>query len=148
LFSNLRRTFSDSVIYLSPTGEHLLPLGDYLGDLTDELDGGYIVEFASGGPKQYGYRVMTSDGKEKTHVKIRGFTINSETAKQLNFKNLKRLVHDYVQEHTRNTIDVSMSRIMRTRDRDVVTKTMRKTYRVVYDKRFVLADFSTLPYGI
>ena len=40
---------TDSVIYVSPTGQHLLPLGDFLGDLTDELNGGYITEFVSGG---------------------------------------------------------------------------------------------------
>lgn len=40
---------TDSVIYVSPTGAHLLPLGDFLGDLTDELGGGHITEFISGG---------------------------------------------------------------------------------------------------
>ena len=46
---------TDSIIYLSREGsaEYELPLGDYLGDLTDELAkdygaGSYITEFASG----------------------------------------------------------------------------------------------------
>ena len=36
-------------------------LGDYLGDLTDELDGDYITTFISGGPKNYAY--LTNNGK-------------------------------------------------------------------------------------
>ena len=36
-----------------------LPLGNYLGEFTNELDDGdYIVEFASGGPKNYGFRTL------------------------------------------------------------------------------------------
>ncbi|XP_053380065.1 uncharacterized protein LOC128548714 [Mercenaria mercenaria] len=54
---------TDSVIYVSRPGQYDPPLGDYLGELTDELDGGeYIVEFVSGGPKNYAYK--TSKNKE------------------------------------------------------------------------------------
>ena len=43
---------TDSVIYVSRPGQYAPPLGDYLGELTDELDSGeQIVEFVSGGPK-------------------------------------------------------------------------------------------------
>ena len=42
---------SDSVIYIEREGEYNPPLGDYLGDMTDELNGGDITEFVSGGPK-------------------------------------------------------------------------------------------------
>lgn len=49
---------TDSVIYVSETGKHLLPLGDYLGDLTDECDGGHITEFVSGGPKQVKFKTQ------------------------------------------------------------------------------------------
>lgn len=42
----------DSVIYKCKPGQTTIPLGDYLGDMTDELEGkGYITEFVSGGPK-------------------------------------------------------------------------------------------------
>ena len=46
---------TDSVIYVHEPGKPEPPLGDYLGDLTDELDGDYITEFMSGGPKNYAY---------------------------------------------------------------------------------------------
>ena len=37
---------------MSRPGQYDPPFGDYLGELTDELDSGeHIVEFVSGGPK-------------------------------------------------------------------------------------------------
>ena len=42
---------TDSVIYKSLAGQDKLPLGDYLGQFTDETDGDPIVEFCSGGAK-------------------------------------------------------------------------------------------------
>ena len=42
---------TDSVIYIERPGTCSPPTGDYLGDMTDELDGGHITEFVSGGPK-------------------------------------------------------------------------------------------------
>ena len=54
---------TDSVVFLSAQGMPKPPLGDYLGDLKDEfLPDDDIVEFASGGPKNYGYK--THKGKE------------------------------------------------------------------------------------
>ena len=70
---------TDSVIYIHQSGKPNPPLGDYLGDLTDELDSGdYITTFISGGPKNYAY--ITNNGK--TETKIRGITLNYN-AKQL-----------------------------------------------------------------
>ena len=44
---------TDSIIYVSRPGQYDPPLGDYLGELTDELDSGeHIVEFVSGGPQK------------------------------------------------------------------------------------------------
>ncbi len=64
---------TDSVIYLDrPTDYYKPPLGDYLGDMTDELDGDHIIEFASGGPKAYGF--ITPKGKTMIKV-ILGFCI-------------------------------------------------------------------------
>jgi hypothetical protein len=41
-------------------------VGDFLGDLTDELPGAHITEFVSGGPK-VGRRLMDS-AIDKIHV--------------------------------------------------------------------------------
>lgn len=59
---------TDSIIYienLDRPEEPLPVLGDYLGDFTNELkpQTDYIVEFASAGPKNYGY--LTAAGKKE-----------------------------------------------------------------------------------
>ena len=63
---------TDSVIYVHKPGKPEPPLGNYLGDLTDELNGDYITSFVSGGPKNYAYRTK----KGKTDTKIRGITLD------------------------------------------------------------------------
>ena len=58
---------TDSVIYLSKTGGNDVPLGDYLGEHTNELETGeHIIEFVSGGPKNYAYK--TNKGNETCKV--------------------------------------------------------------------------------
>lgn len=49
---------TDSVIYVEMDGnpnDWHNKLEDYLVELMDELDGGYIITFLSGGPKNYDY---------------------------------------------------------------------------------------------
>lgn len=49
--------------------------------MTDELEGDdHIVEFVSGGPKNYGYQTAAG----KVCCKVRGFTLNVRGDKQLN----------------------------------------------------------------
>ena len=52
---------TDSVIYRWKPGQVKLPLGEFLGEFTGELGGDPIVEFVSGGAKNYGY--LTRSGK-------------------------------------------------------------------------------------
>ena len=44
---------TDSVIYQWKPGQVDLPLGEFLGEFTDEVSGDPIVEFVSGGAKTY-----------------------------------------------------------------------------------------------
>ena len=83
---------TDSVIYVHEPGKPEPPLGDYLGDLTDELDGDYITEFMSGGPKNYAY-VTNND---KRVMKVRGITLNYATLQKLNFEAMRNLIDLYV----------------------------------------------------
>ena len=55
---------TDSVIYRQLPGQASIPVGDFLGDMTNELEGeDHIVEFVSGGAKNYGY--TTKGGKKE-----------------------------------------------------------------------------------
>ena len=46
---------TDSVVYKWRPDQLSIATGDFLGDMTHELDGDVITEFVSGGPKNYGY---------------------------------------------------------------------------------------------
>ena len=64
---------TDSAIYVHEPGKPDPPLGNYLGDLTDELNGDYITSFVSGGPKNYAYSTKErKDRNENTghHVRL------------------------------------------------------------------------------
>lgn len=85
---------TDSVIYKWKPNAPELPLGQYLGQFTNELDdpNDYITECAAAGPKNYGYRTL----KGKTECKVRGFSLNTRRQEQLNFDILKKNIIDEV----------------------------------------------------
>ena len=137
---------TDSVIYVHEPGKPDPPLGNYLGDLTDELDAGdYITTFISGGPKNYAY--ITNNGKSET--KIRGITLDYAATKKLNLDVMRHLVHSHVNCHTEEkvTVDIPFKITRDKKERNIVTKKMKKDYRVVYNKRAITEDYGTLPYG-
>jgi len=144
---------TDSVIFTWRPGQWKPPLGSFLGDMTCELSkpygpGSYIVEFTAGGPKNYGYIVKsTNDGQEHTSLKVRGFSLNYGVAKDINYGALRRMVKAFVLSGGKEIVTVKEQRIRREKNRQVVTKTVKKDYRVVYDKRKLLPDFTTLPFG-
>ncbi len=136
---------TDSIIYVSEPGKPEPPLGNYLGDLTDELDGDYITRFMSGGPKNYAYR--TAGGKSDT--KVRGITLNHTTSKKINPEVISALVHLHTgcDTEAKVTVDIPF-KITRDRKRaKIESKWMTKDYRIVYDKRVIGKNFGTLPYG-
>ena len=76
---------TDSIIFTSEPDDWMPALGDYLGELTNELDDNdYITTFVSGGPKNYAYQ--TKNGK--TTCKVRGFTLNFRGSQKLNFSTM------------------------------------------------------------
>ena len=134
---------TDSVIYTTGPGEQSLPVGDYLGDLTDELDGGYITEFVSGGPKNYAYR--TSTGEET--CKVRGFTLNYKNSCIINFESVKNIVKECL-TNPGQTLETQNVKIARDRQKHkLYNRVEKKSYRMVYTKRVIQPDFDTLPYG-
>ena len=141
---------TDSIIYKAKEGETNLPLGDFLGEFTNELDeGDYIVEFAAAGPKNYTYK--TKNGK--ISCKVRGFSLNARGSEQLNFDILKQNVIDEVTrplENSKRQIPVFNPHKI-TRDankKQLNTETEIKRYQVVFDKRVVdPSTFYSYPYG-
>ena len=82
---------TDSVIYVHNPNLVNPQLGDYLGELTNELkEGDHIVEFVSAGPKNYAYR--TQSGQEV--CKVRGFRLNYTNSQLTNFSVVKLQVYN------------------------------------------------------
>ena len=81
-------TDQDNTTHYQPT------TGDYLGQLTNELYDKKakqyrdIVEFASAGPKNYGY--VLDNGKKE--CKVKGFNLNAEGSRQLNYDILRNVL--------------------------------------------------------
>jgi hypothetical protein len=144
---------TDSIIYVSRPGDsYEVPVGNFLGEMTDELEGygpgSYISEFVSAGPKNYAYEVTTPGKEGKEHcVKVKGFTLDNQAAQLLNFETMKEMVRKYVEEEIRDTLTINQSRIGRTVAREVVTFPQTKRYKVVYDKRAIRDGYVTYPYG-
>jgi hypothetical protein len=139
---------TDSVLYVYKNGLYRIPIGDYLGEMTDELaeygPGSYIVEFVSGGPKTYAYLVWSTNKNALVEVcKIKGLTLNLNTTKRLNFAQLKEMVLSEVKK-TVETVEV---RIRRTKDKDVITSNEKKIFRVTGPKRRHEGKYDTLPFG-
>ena len=136
---------TDSVIYVHKPDKPDPPLGNYLGDLTDELDGDYITSFVSGGPKNYAYCTK----KGKTDTKIRGITLDYLASGKLNHNVIHALVHlhNNCETTAKVTIDMPFKIIRNKKEKSIVTKRMRKDYRIVYNKRVITENYETLPYG-
>ena len=140
---------TDSVIYISRPGEYQPELGDYLGELTNELyHDEYILEFVSAGPKNYAYR--TNKGKEV--CKVKGFTLNFANSQLINFDVVKQLVFDYKEKQNdpnhRMAIITSGNKIVRNKlKRKLYNRMEKKKYQLVYTKRRIVTNFDTEPYG-
>ena len=137
---------TDSVIYIHQPGKPDPPLGDYLGELTDELNGDYITTFISGGPKNYGYITNTGEAI----LKIRGITLTYDATKKINVNTMRDLVDSYVidgDRHEKVTINIPYKITRDKKEKNIVTKRTKKDYRIVYNKRVVKGNYETVPYG-
>ena len=136
---------TDSVVYVVKDGEEEPPVGDFLGDLTDELDGKHIVEFVSAGPKNYAY--LLNDGH--TQCKVKGFTLNHENAKKINFRTMcSEVFLWHFHGATMGTTLENPRQICRdAKKQRVYNRAQQKSYSVMYDKRRIMNNLDTVPYG-
>ena len=127
---------TDSVIYLS--GDNDPVVGDYLGELTDELDDSdFITEFCAGGPKLYAYK--TSKGK--VDCKVRGFSLNYENSQIIDFDSIRNMVLSGEIYETQD------KKILRDKiNLKVYNKHQTKKCQAVYTKRRKIGNIS-YPYG-
>lgn len=137
---------TDSVIFVFRNGDWEPPLGDHLGELTSELDpDNHITTFCASGPKSYAFETV----KCKVSVKAKGITLNAKNSKAICLESLIGLVDSYVTSHDRSKYILARTENI-VRDKKTLTlqnKSVVKRFKVVYDKRRLLSDYTTLPYG-
>ena len=134
---------TDSIIFVSREGEYEPELGDFLGQFTNEIDkskGNYIEEFVSAGPKNYSYKLDTG----VTNCTVKGFNLNHVASTQITFESIKSIVCG---DHARK---IKIEQLKFSRDKhtwNVSTDSIFKLYGFVYDKRVIVDDLKTLPFG-
>ena len=136
---------TDSVIYSWKEGQPQIATGDFLGEMTDELDGDSIQEFVSGGAKNYGYHTVGG----KFCCKVRGFTLNVRGRARLNYQSMKEHIMDTLtQEEQADPIPVENPHhfVRDTTNKKIKLDRQTKQYRLVFDKRVVDGTHS-LPFG-
>ena len=137
---------TDSVIFISRPGESEPSTGNYLGDLTNELkQGDYITTFISGGPKNYCYKTASN----KIETKVRGTTLNCTALKNVNFHVMRALVYlkSECDVYGRVSVDIPFKMTRDKHFKNIVTKRQKKDYQFVYNKRVIINDYNTVPYG-
>ncbi len=134
---------TDSVIYVERKDDPCdVVVGDYLGQLKNELKGDtYIEEFVSGGPKAYAYRENT--GQET--CKVKGFTLNYRNSQVVNFDSVCGLVLNHPQDKLSLAAQNQITR--NKKERTVNNRMQSKDYRLVYTKRRIVNNLDTEPYG-
>lgn len=137
---------TDSVIYVVREGESSLPTGSYLGDLTDELPpGDTIQEFVAAGPKSYSYQTRHT---RKVVMRAKGISRTIECSDKVNFDSMKGLVEGYLGGEREGVLKAPQHSIKRDKNGfHLRNHSFTKTFRVVYDKRRLFPDGTTLPFG-
>jgi hypothetical protein len=140
---------TDSVVFTAREDQWSPILGDYLGELTDEVPDGDITKFVTGGPKNYAYVVKkrsadSNDDELVTCCKVKGITQNEKNSIEINFNTIRDMVHGAV-----DSVQVADDRVVRDRSTGTLRpKMQKKTYRLVFDKRVLIPETRvSFPYG-
>ncbi|XP_062571181.1 uncharacterized protein LOC134233214 [Saccostrea cucullata] len=136
---------TDSVIYTQKEGELEPPVGDYLGELTNELEeDDWITEFVCNGPKNYAYK--THKGKEV--CKVKGFSLNYQNSQVLTLESMKDVMFNRDDENSAVYHTTNPSKICRDKiHSELYSQEEIKRYSAVYTKRVIQPNLVTLPYG-
>jgi hypothetical protein len=151
-FSTLLYCDTDSIIYAHPKENNPLKTGPHLGDLTDELKGYVIVEFASGGNKQYGLLYFPIDEPDnlKYILKVRGITLNNEIlSSTLSYENFKKSVLKYGEKGELDLIFVNYPRFIKPsiKDGQIISTSLTKVYKCYVGKGIVTENYHVRPFG-
>ncbi|GFS99061.1 DNA_pol_B_2 domain-containing protein [Trichonephila clavipes] len=129
---------TDSIMYIDD-GTNTIETGCMLGEWTDELEKDqYIQHWISPASKDYAYRL--NNGKVKG--KVKGFKMSYESETKLNFEERMNIITGETE-----SIDIKINQFKIQKDRNIKVNTMTKKYMFGFDKRKILNNFDTVPFG-
>lgn len=133
---------TDSIIYISKPGFYDPPLGNNLGDLTNEVEppSKFIQSFITTGEKSYAYK--TDQGKVK--IVSKGITQHSVANTMLTYEVIDEIVRND------RSIKVSIPQLNFSKDKKdwaVRTDVKDKQFGFTSNKRIIHQDYTTSPYG-
>lgn len=142
---------TDSVLFILRKGKtNPLKTGSYLGELTDELssygENSYIEEYVSLGPKTYALKIFSPKSQKYYYKTVcKGITLNRSSTDLVNFNTMKDMVKDCSDSGFREVI--CRDKIMRAGNFGIVSKDVAKKLQFTFNKRKVIDDYDTIPYG-
>nr|CAD2141913.1 unnamed protein product [Meloidogyne enterolobii] len=148
-------TDTDSLIFSHPEDNNPLELGPHLGDLTDEYPNHEILEYCSGGAKQYGLKLKRKcvNNEEPEYVlKVRGITLNYDVINNqgLRYQTFKNSILQYVQTCNPISIPLIYPNFLRPSVKKgcVISQPLTKIYKPFVGKGIIRpSDFSVLDFG-
>ena len=90
---------------------------------------------------------MQTSQKIIEKVKTKGWTLNKEVAEVIHFARMKQMVIEFVVKGSIEKISLKTEGIRRTKDHQVVTRQLTKSFGVTADKRALGRSFNTHPHG-
>uniref|UniRef100_A0A914M0Y3 DNA-directed DNA polymerase n=1 Tax=Meloidogyne incognita TaxID=6306 RepID=A0A914M0Y3_MELIC len=154
---NLLYTDTDSLIYVHPEDINPLQLGPHIGMFTDEYPKHRIVEYVSGGAKQYGLKLIKLDGQQQQPefeyiLKVRGMTLNFDVTQNqgLRYENFKKQVIRYVRTGIVEPINIIYPSFLCPSIKNLNVKTIsrNKIYKPFVGKGIIRkSDFIVLNFG-
>lgn len=140
---------TDSIIFTCKANDVSPHLGDYLGDLTDELiDFGedcYITEAVFTSEKSYAFKVKSPGKKDSIVCKVKGLNLGYKNSEKVNFESMKNLVL----ENRSAELELDNRVILRDGSSTVYSTNQKYTFKVNASKRVKIGidQIETLPYG-
>ncbi|KAE8738150.1 hypothetical protein FOCC_FOCC016376 [Frankliniella occidentalis] len=140
-----------SICFVSREGLDDPPLGEHLGDLSDQLSddlgkGSFGLRFCAAGAKNYSLIcAVGGDTKRESRItKVRGLTIDQSCKKIVTFERLSAMVRG---EYEKTTIQIP-TQIARVSGWRIVSRPSSKVWRVCLNKRRRIEGKGiTVPYG-
>lgn len=118
---------TDSVIFISKSGEWEPKRGDYLGEMSDELldknGENSIRTFIGAGPKNYAFKLAHPDKKGySTKCVVKGISLNYKNALDINFDTVKDMVIGYKTK----SVTIQNNKILRDKNTNTILTTNEK----------------------